>query len=100
MLIVLGKAKVAPSALEAARDTLTTMVTETLKEPGCIDYGYAIDLLDPGLIRITEKWRDEEALRSHFGMPHMADFQQAVGRFGVEIVELAKFAADDGSPLG
>ena len=66
---------------------------------GCIDYSYAMDVLDPDLMRVTEKWRDEDALRFHFATPHMAEFQQAIGGIGIEILDLQKFQADAGRPL-
>ena len=33
-----------------------------INEDGCIDYAYAEDVLEPGLIRVSEVWRDQAAL--------------------------------------
>ena len=37
-------------------------------------YDYAVDMLEPDLMRVRELWRDEQALKDHFATPHMAAF--------------------------
>ena len=44
----------------------------TRAEAGCIDYSYSEDVLDPGLIRVSELWESREALAVHFKSEHMA----------------------------
>ncbi len=99
MLIVLAEATLGEGALEAARGAMATMVAASNAEEGCVSYAYAVDVLDPSKLHIVEKWVDEAALAFHFQTPHMAAFQQALGSLDVQITELAKFAADDGSPV-
>ena len=99
MLIVLATAKLGEGALEAGRAALETMVEASRAEEGCIDYAYSIDILDPTLLRITEKWVDDAALAFHFSTPHMAAFQAALSELDVTITELLKYQADDGAPL-
>ncbi|WP_299191898.1 putative quinol monooxygenase [uncultured Erythrobacter sp.] len=99
MLIVLAEAKLGEGALDAARDAMATMVEASRAEEGCVSYAYAVDVLDPNKLIIVEKWVDSDALTFHFQTPHMAAFQQALGSLDVQITELAKFQADDGSPV-
>lgn len=99
MLIVLAEARVEGSALDEARDALETMITASRAEEGCVDYTYAIDILDPHRLMIVEKWVDADALAFHFATPHMAAFQKALGELDVKVVELKKYQADDGAPL-
>lgn len=99
MLLVIATARIPEGAIDGAHDALSRMILASREEAGCIDYCYAMDILEPGLMRITEKWQDEDALKFHFATPHMAEFQAAIRDIGVEIVELAKFQADDGKPL-
>ena len=99
MLIVLAEATLGEGALDAGRDALTTMVEASRAEEGCISYTYGVDILDPTKLLIVEKWVDDAALAFHFGTPHMAAFQQALSTLDVQITELAKYQADDGSPL-
>ena len=99
MLMVIGTAKLGDGALETARPALEAMITASNAEEGCIDYAYSVDVLDPSILRITEKWVDEAALVTHFQTPHMATFQQALASLDVTIIEVLKFQADDGAPL-
>jgi len=99
MLIVIGTAKLGEGALEAGREALKTMVTASCAEEGCIDYAYSIDVLDPTIMRITEKWVDDAALAAHGKTPHMAAFQKALAGLDVAITEVTKFQADDGARL-
>ena len=99
MLMVIGTAKLGEGALDAGRAALEAMVTASREEEGCIDYAYAMDLVDPAIMRITEKWVDEAALVTHFQTPHMAAFQKALGVLDVTILEVRKFETDDGAPL-
>jgi quinol monooxygenase YgiN len=86
-------------ALNAAHGAMATMLAASRAEEGCVSYAYAVDVLDPSKLHSVEKWTDEAALAFHFQTPHMAAFQAALGSLEVEITELAKFQADDGSPV-
>ena len=99
MLIVLGTASLGEGALEAGREALEAMIAASLQEEGCLDYAYSVDIRDPSVLRITEKWVDDAALVFHFQTPHMAAFQKALAGLDVTITEVAKFQADEGSPL-
>ncbi len=99
MLIVLAEATLGEGALEAGREAFATMVEASRAEEGCLGYTYATDILDPSKFMIVEKWVDDAALAYHFSTPHMAAFQQALQGIEVTITELAKYQADDGSPL-
>ena len=99
MLMVIGTAKLGEGAIDAGRAALEAMITASREEEGCIDYAYSLDILDPTIMRITEKWVDEAALVTHFQTPHMAAFQKALGELDVSIIEVRKFQSDDGAPL-
>lgn len=99
MLMVIGTAKLGEGSLEAGREAFTAMITASREEEGCIDYAYAVDVLDPTILRITEKWVDEAALAFHFQTPHMAAFQSALAGLDVTITDVRKFQSDDGAPL-
>ncbi|NJS15569.1 MAG: hypothetical protein HC788_14450 [Sphingopyxis sp.] len=52
----------------------------------------AQDLLDPGLIRISESWADEASLVAHFSAPHMAAFNAALA--GAELQAISVYRYD------
>ncbi len=54
------------------------MIEASRAEPGCGGYDYAVDMLEPDLMRVRELWRDEQALKDHFATPHMAAFLKSL----------------------
>ncbi len=99
MLIVLAEATMGEGTLDAAHDAMAKMLAASRAEEGCVSYAYAVDVLDPAKLHIIEKWVDADALAFHFQTPHMAEFQAALAQQDLKITELAKFQADDGSPV-
>jgi quinol monooxygenase YgiN len=95
MLIVVAEVGVEAGAVDGVRDALRTMETETLKEPGCHTYAFSIDISDPTMMRIIERWESEEALAAHFKTPHMAAFGAAIAQvkpssMNVTVYEVAR----------
>ena len=74
MLIVLAEARFDPTQTEQVRAVARPMIEASRREPGCAGYDYAFDLIEPDLMRVRELWKDEQALKDHFAMPHMAAF--------------------------
>ena len=57
--------------MEAARPLMRKVMEATRAEAGCTEYNYAEDVLDPGLIRVSEVWDSREQLTAHLATPHM-----------------------------
>lgn len=55
---------------------MARVIKATRSEAGCLDYSYAIDVLDAGLIRVCEKWASQGAVDSHFAAPHMVAWRR------------------------
>ncbi|GAA3264865.1 hypothetical protein GCM10020258_31880 [Sphingomonas yabuuchiae] len=62
MLPIVGTVRLPADKLDAARPVMRRMVEASRAEPGCLDYGYAEDVLDPGLIHVKELWTDQGRL--------------------------------------
>jgi quinol monooxygenase YgiN len=99
MILVLGTVRMPPENLARARSAMEAMVAASRAEDGCLEYGYAQDLLDPGLIRVTEMWTGREALQAHFQMPHMAAWRAEWPSLGIGERDLALYEAGDPEPL-
>lgn len=82
MIVIVGTVRIDPNMIEVLRPAMEAMVAASRAEPGCIDYAYAHDLLEPGLIRVSEAWTSNEALAEHFATPHMATWRQALTALG------------------
>jgi quinol monooxygenase YgiN len=82
-VIVAGTFRLPPENLDAARQHIKAVIDATRQEPACIDYSYAEDLADPGLIRVFEVWRDAAGLEAHFQAPHMISWVEIRKAFGL-----------------
>lgn len=83
MLIVAGVIRVPPANLASLRPHMAAMMAASQAEDGCLDYNYAEDVTEPGLIHVFERWRDQAALDAHFKTPHLARWRAAWPAFGV-----------------
>lgn len=68
-------------------------------EDGCIEYNYAEDLLEPGLIRVSEVWACRENLAAHFKSEHMQRWIAERAELGLTGRQVTGFAAERGEPL-
>lgn len=83
MLLIIGTIRLPAENLDLARPVMAEMLRASRAEDGCLDYGYAEDVLDPGLIRVSELWRDQEALDRHFASSHIARWRAEWPRLGI-----------------
>ncbi len=99
MLIVAGEVVVKEGAIDQVREVLRNMEEESRKEPGCLTYAFSIDVNNPTMVRIFERWESSEALKAHFKMPHMAAFGEAVGKIQPKSIDLKVYEIDKEVPL-
>ena len=91
MIIVMGYAKLGAGEIDRLHDAMAAQLSATRTEDGCEHYGFARDVLDPDLLVISERWRDQAAIDSHFKSPHMAVFNAALGAAKVEGISVKAY---------
>jgi quinol monooxygenase YgiN len=94
MVIVEGSAIIPEGGWESAKSALETMILASREEAGCIEYAYSVDILDPQKMRIIERWKDLDALKSHFAEPHMSVFRAALAELGPKDVQVRMYEAE------
>ncbi|MES2894877.1 MAG: putative quinol monooxygenase [Pseudomonadota bacterium] len=82
-VIIAGTVRIPPENLERFRPHMLAMLTASRAEDGCLEYSYAQDVAEPGLVRVYEVWRDQACLDAHFQTPHMATWRSHWPEFGV-----------------
>ncbi len=92
MIVIEGTIRVADIAL--ARPHMNAMISASRTEPGCIDYAYAIDLIDPTLVRVSERWQSRQALAAHFESEHIKAWRAACSDIGVSDRSLRLYEAE------
>ncbi|MFD2058185.1 putative quinol monooxygenase [Mesorhizobium calcicola] len=98
MLLIIGTIRLSPERLGEAKPVMERMVLASRTEPGCLEYSYAQDVLDTGLIRITEVWSDRAALDAHFRSPHIADWRASWPALGIGERNLVLYEAGEPKP--
>lgn len=78
MIVVNGTIESTEADIDAMKAAIAAMEAASRQESGCIDYTFSVELSNPTMMRITEKWESLEALQAHFNEPHMADFRKAM----------------------
>lgn len=98
MVVVIGTIRLAPGTIDRARPAMAQMIAASRAEDGCIAYSYAEDVLDAGLIRVAEMWRDQAALDRHFTMPHLTAWRATWPDLGISDRQLQVYNVDHARP--
>jgi quinol monooxygenase YgiN len=88
VIIVTGEIRIPAERMEEARPHMRAVLEATRREAGCLLYAFGEDVIDPGLIRIVERWDDWAALAAHGKSDHVgrwADFLRQVGVSGRDL---------------
>lgn len=99
MLVIAGTIRVPPENLERFKPHMLAMLEASRAEDGCLEYSYAEDVAEPGLVRVFEAWRDQAAIDAHFQAPHMAAWRAAWPAFGVSDRRLFAYEVAEQRPL-
>jgi quinol monooxygenase YgiN len=96
VLLVIGTFRLAAGRLADARPAMRAMSEASRAEDGCIDYGYAEDVLEPGLIHVREIWRDQPSLDRHLASPHLAQWRSTWTALGIGARDLRRHELGEG----
>ncbi|MGH8229547.1 MAG: putative quinol monooxygenase [Steroidobacteraceae bacterium] len=75
MLLIVGTIRLPPENVRHARAAMERMVLASRAEDGCPEYSYSEDVLESGLIRVQELWRDQFSLDRHWDSTHIAEWR-------------------------
>lgn len=98
MLLIIGTIRLPPDKLEQARPAMERMISASRAEPGCHEYSYAQDVLDAGLIHVSEIWSDRAALDAHFKSAHISEWRAGWAALGIGERKLMLYEAGDPTP--
>ncbi len=99
MIIVAGTVRAPRENIERLRPHMAEMMAKSRAEAGCHAYGYAEDVLEPGLIHVFERWRDQASLDAHFTTPHMAAWRAVFPEFKVTDRNLVVYEVASERPI-
>ena len=99
MLLIVGTIRLPAGLLDAARPNMAFMVESSKAEVGCLEYSYAEDVLDPGLIHVKERWRDLGSLDEHFKSAHIATWRGNWPSLGIGERNLYLYEVGEPKPI-
>ncbi|WP_209347271.1 putative quinol monooxygenase [Pontixanthobacter sp. CEM42] len=99
MITVIGKIRLPVDQVEQAREALVKAVAATRAEEGCIEYNFAEDVTEPGVLRISEVWDSKERLAPHFKSAHMVEFMTVAATLDVTEREVTMYEVSGSTPL-
>jgi len=77
MISIVARIKAKPESIDLVKTGMLTLVAETVKENGCINYNLHQDNADPSIFFFYENWSGEEALQDHLKSEHMQVYIKA-----------------------
>lgn len=92
MIVVEGTFRVAN--LERALVHMKAMIAASRAEAGCLDYAYAVDVVDGSLIRVVERWTSRAALAAHLSAGHLKAWRAAFPEIGISERSLRRYEAE------
>ena len=99
MIVVTGDLRIAPENMEAVREHMRPVIETTRKEDGCLSYSYGEDVLEPGLVRISERWLNWQSLEAHGQTPHIAAWRDSLKKIGMIHREIVAYEVGRGRKL-
>lgn len=74
------------------------MAEASRAEAGCMEYSYAEDVFERGLIHVKELWTDQRALDRHFDTAHLAEWRAAWPNLGIGDRTLRLYEVEEPRP--
>ncbi len=95
MIVIAGHFRVPSASLSAMRPHIEAYVAAVRSEPGCLEFSFAYDAVDPELIRAFEIYTDRAAFDTHGKTPHLAAWKEIRARHGVteRVIKLYEIAS-------
>lgn len=93
MIIVNGTVRFGAGEIDRLKGAMARNIEATRAEEGCEHYAYAVDVSDPNLLHVAERWRDDAAIDAHMASPHMGEFMALIGASKVEAISIKAYEA-------
>lgn len=71
MVVVIATIEARSGREEDLEQVLRSLVTETRREPGCLQYDLHVSADNPAAFALYERWESADALQAHFETEHM-----------------------------
>jgi quinol monooxygenase YgiN len=80
VILVSGYMRVRDGDVDLLRGAISNLLYAAKGLDGCDEYRFSVDLYDPDLLWLSERWRDQPAQSAHLIGDHMVEFNIAMRR--------------------
>ncbi len=94
MLLVMGHLRVRAADIARLRTPIARQTAAVREFHGCEHYSIAVDILEPDVLQVAERWRTRAAQSAHLIGDHMIEFN--IGMRAAQIVAASIDSYDDG----
>ena len=94
MLLVMGYMRVRSNDIARLRGPIARQIAAVREFHGCDHYAFGNDLLEPDLLRISERWRTRAAQSAHLIGDHMVEFN--IGMRAASVLETSIDSYENG----
>jgi quinol monooxygenase YgiN len=94
MIIVQGFLKVQPEDFAQYKRRIVLHSARVQMLDGCLQYSMSEDPGIPGLIWVSERWRDKAAQAAHLAGDHMGEFNQFMKHMPLIAAHIASYDVD------
>jgi quinol monooxygenase YgiN len=98
MIVVNVVIESSAAAIAALQDAIARMESMSRAEPGCDEYTFSVELNNPDILRVTERWETAEALAAHGASAHMAEFRKAMAAHPPKAMKVRYYKAEEFEP--
>lgn len=88
MIKVVAKAFIKKDKVEVFKNVVPTLISETRKESGCIDYKLFQDTADETAFCFVEEWKSREDLNLHMASPHFTRIIPQIAEISVKEMDV------------
>lgn len=99
MIVVTGNIRIAPENMDKAREHLRPVLDAARREDGCLACAFAEDVLEPGLLRVSERWLNWQTLEAHTKTPHFAAWRTTLKELDVKHRDVVAYEAGEARKL-
>jgi len=99
MIIVAGTITIDPASRQEMLEAVVPMMEASRAEPGCHEYVFSADPIDPSTVHLYELWESEDDLRAHFETDHMAQWQQRSAKLPISGRSVSKYTISGVGPV-
>ena len=94
-VIVIGEIAVDPEQHDQLIELVDAVETGSRAEPGCLAYDFWAHRSERGLVHVSERWSDEQALSAHIAGDTYRTFARGLKGLQVRKVDIQQHAISD-----